>query len=275
MSGKVSGAVWDMDLPSDEMFVLLAYADHADHEGTGVRPGYDLVAWKTGYSRRSVMRIVAKLEAKGIMVLVRPGGSKEAGTLGRPNEWRINIDTAPLKPKRKGRVTPKTPQGDTQDTLMRVTPRTPKSLVEPSEEPLATSAIQLLPEIEKSASADKVKPVRTTALKDAIAIVCKGSVDAWKMKGVAAQLNKALGEVLDVEPTLCPEDLHVFTAYWKSIFKGKDGKLPEPHQLSSEWLPFRAQRRASADIPVGEIRHDWVTGNFEKWDGSTWTQYAA
>lgn len=142
MSGKISGAVWDMALPQNEKYVLLAYADHADHEGRGVRPGYQLVAWKTGYSVRHVQHIVRKLEEKGILILEIPGGNKDAGTLGKPNEWRIDIDAAPMSPKRKrgGRVIPTSPQGDTQNTHMRVISTSPKSSVEPSTQPLNTFA---------------------------------------------------------------------------------------------------------------------------------------
>jgi hypothetical protein len=32
MSGKIMGQVWDLALPHAELFVLLAMADHADHE---------------------------------------------------------------------------------------------------------------------------------------------------------------------------------------------------------------------------------------------------
>jgi hypothetical protein len=44
------GLVWDSDLERDEKYVLLAYADHADHTGRSIYPGDPLVAYKTGYS---------------------------------------------------------------------------------------------------------------------------------------------------------------------------------------------------------------------------------
>ena len=57
MSVKVMGWVWDQDLPRDEKFILLAYADHANHEGYNVYPAVATVAKKTGYSELSLIHI--------------------------------------------------------------------------------------------------------------------------------------------------------------------------------------------------------------------------
>ena len=57
MSGKITGLVWESDLPQNEKYVLLAYADHADHEGNGIFPSVGLIAWKTGYTPRNIKRI--------------------------------------------------------------------------------------------------------------------------------------------------------------------------------------------------------------------------
>ena len=68
MSGYISGLVWFLDIPQNEKYVLLSYADHADHEGNHVHPGLDLIAWKTGYTSRNVQKIIEKLKAKGILI---------------------------------------------------------------------------------------------------------------------------------------------------------------------------------------------------------------
>lgn len=138
MSGKISGAVWDMALPKEEKYILLAYADKADHEGYGVFPSYGLVAWMTGYTRRHVMRVVAKLEEQKIMVIVKSGGKGKHGTPDSVNEWRIDIDAAPKsKPRRKTRVpgdTGVTPPV-TPESSPPVTPVSPDpSVVDPSSE---------------------------------------------------------------------------------------------------------------------------------------------
>ena len=61
MSVKMMGLVWDADLPRDEKFILLAYADHANHEGGNIYPAVESIAKKTGYSARSVQLITKKL----------------------------------------------------------------------------------------------------------------------------------------------------------------------------------------------------------------------
>jgi DnaD/phage-associated family protein len=94
MSGKIMGSVWDLDLPRNKAFVLLAMADHADHTGRNVYPSFGLIAWKTGYSYRQVLRIVKELESDGILVLERAGKDK-----GTSNRYRINLAAGSLKPE--------------------------------------------------------------------------------------------------------------------------------------------------------------------------------
>lgn len=88
MSVKVMGMVWDADLPRNQKMVLLAYADHADHDGRNVFPSVGRVAWKTGYSERAVQRITRELEGENILI---PDGAGPAGQ----NKFRINIKALP------------------------------------------------------------------------------------------------------------------------------------------------------------------------------------
>lgn len=67
MSGKIMGKVWDLELPHNQLLVLLALADHADHEGNNVFPSLGLVAWKTGYSEQQVRRVMRDLEDANIL----------------------------------------------------------------------------------------------------------------------------------------------------------------------------------------------------------------
>jgi len=75
MSAKILGRVWDLDLPHNKLLVLLALADHADHEGNNVFPSLGLVAWKTGYSQQQCRRVMSELEKDGILIAIqrRPG----------------------------------------------------------------------------------------------------------------------------------------------------------------------------------------------------------
>ncbi len=124
MSGKISGLVWDSNLPKEEKYILLAYADHADHEGYGVRPSYALVAWKTQFTKRHVMRVVARLEEKGILVVDEQGGWSAANG-NRANEWHIDIEKMPVRPPRK-----RDRRSDSQVTPV-VTPRSPQTSIQP------------------------------------------------------------------------------------------------------------------------------------------------
>lgn len=90
------GWVWELDLSEHRKFVLLALADHADHEGRGVRPSHRLIAWKTGYSERSVRRIIGELLDLGILTIVRPAAGGRDG--GRPAEYRIDMSKGPRRP---------------------------------------------------------------------------------------------------------------------------------------------------------------------------------
>lgn len=93
MSAKAMGRVWDLDLPHNKRLVLLAMADHADHEGRNIYPSTDLIAWKTGYSYRQVQRVIDTLIADGILVIVKQARQQRpptydmdfhAGTIKQP-----------------------------------------------------------------------------------------------------------------------------------------------------------------------------------------------
>ena len=71
MSVRVMSQVWDLKLPHASKFVLLAMADHADHDGNNVYPSVRTVALKTGYSVRQVQRIITALEADGLLVAMQ------------------------------------------------------------------------------------------------------------------------------------------------------------------------------------------------------------
>ena len=102
MSVKIMGQVWDLDLPHNEQSILLAMADHADHEGNNVYPSNGLVAWKTGLSKDTVRRSKKKLESLKILVLVR-------ATPGQTKLYRIDISAGPVKtPFKNEESTPST-----------------------------------------------------------------------------------------------------------------------------------------------------------------------
>ena len=84
MSVKVMGAVFDIKGLSPTLkFVLLAYADHASHDGSGIWPAVQSIATKTGYSKRTIQNATKELQELGYMKKV---GHHESGT----NLWQIN-----------------------------------------------------------------------------------------------------------------------------------------------------------------------------------------
>lgn len=71
---------------------MLALADHAHEDGTGIRPSIKRLAWKTGYSERSVQNIMSQLRDLGLLVITVPA------THRTPNEYRFNWSAVAPKP---------------------------------------------------------------------------------------------------------------------------------------------------------------------------------
>lgn len=115
MSVKIMGQVWDLDLPHNKLIVLLAMADHADHQGSNVYPSQGLIAWKTGYSIRTIRRIIKSLEKDGLLVL-------ESENTGSTKRYSIDISKGKHKKPFRQYDTPD--KMSTPDTAMSYPPRT-------------------------------------------------------------------------------------------------------------------------------------------------------
>jgi hypothetical protein len=94
MSVKIMGAIWEKALDHPDALVLLALADHADHDGGNAYPSVGLLAWKTGYSVRQVRRILRSLEASGAIVPTTRAGQH------KPTTYLIDLSAIPDKPAR-------------------------------------------------------------------------------------------------------------------------------------------------------------------------------
>lgn len=92
MSAKISGKVWELDLEPTEKLVLLALADHADHEGNNVRPGNDLLVAKTGLSQQTISAKIAKFVELGILEPTKDGRGR-----GVVREFSIEPERAERK----------------------------------------------------------------------------------------------------------------------------------------------------------------------------------
>lgn len=93
MSVKIMGLVWDLtedQIDRDEKYVLLAYADHADHKGYNIYPAILTISEKTLYKERQTQSITKSLNEKGFLVA---DGRGPNGT----NKWRIPLDAGGAK----------------------------------------------------------------------------------------------------------------------------------------------------------------------------------
>ncbi|MEO0644674.1 MAG: helix-turn-helix domain-containing protein [Cyanobacteria bacterium J06650_10] len=84
--------VWEHQFSHPHQAVMLALADHAHEDGTGIRPSINRIAWKTGYSERSVQNIMAQLRQIGVLAIAVPA------THNTPNEYRFDWSVATPKP---------------------------------------------------------------------------------------------------------------------------------------------------------------------------------
>lgn len=160
------GAVWDLDLPRNKTIILLAMADHADHNGNNIFPSIGLIAWKTGYSESQTRRIIQTLVKDGILVkTIRPGKTTNyrvdlsAGTMKKPYENKkvdqnkpdpVHSDDTPIDPCHNS-DTPSTqmtpPVLSSDDTPTPSTQMTPEPSFEPSFEPSGEKSSIKAPEI--------------------------------------------------------------------------------------------------------------------------------
>jgi hypothetical protein len=93
MSGKATGWAWDQDLPQNLKFVLLAYADKADHEGKDIFPSVALISKMTGLDRRTVQRATKQLVGDELLI---PDGLGPKAT----NRYRLPMDGGGVLPPR-------------------------------------------------------------------------------------------------------------------------------------------------------------------------------
>lgn len=108
MSVKVMAWVWDHSQARErDRLVLLAIADHCDHDGSNAWPKLETLAAKVACSVRTVQRSIRALVDLGeLEVEVNAGGSRDTRPDHRPNRYRIVMDGTTLLSPRP------TPRGD-------------------------------------------------------------------------------------------------------------------------------------------------------------------
>lgn len=86
LSIELMSRVWKLDLLTQDKFILLAFADHADDSGF-CYPSLARVAWKCGLSKDTVRRALARLVVAGLVQIEQKGNG-----LGHPSQYRLIVD---------------------------------------------------------------------------------------------------------------------------------------------------------------------------------------
>ena len=103
MSGKLVGKVYDIYLPHDQQAIMIALADHGNDFGEHIHPSIDYLAWKTGYHRRNVQKILRKLEELQLLIPV----AYEQGGRGLATVYEMHLENGTTKPPFQRRERPK------------------------------------------------------------------------------------------------------------------------------------------------------------------------
>lgn len=94
MSYHLAAWAMDVDVPPREKLMLILIASHANDEGECF-PSQTTLAYRSGLSRRTVLRSLSELEERGIITRRqrrRPDGSRSSDTI------RLNVHGAPVRP---------------------------------------------------------------------------------------------------------------------------------------------------------------------------------
>lgn len=98
MSYHLAAWAMDVDVPPREKLMLILIASHANDDGECF-PSQTTLAYRSGLSRRTVLRSLAELEERGVInrrQRRRPDGSRSSDTI------RLNVHGAPVRPPLAG-----------------------------------------------------------------------------------------------------------------------------------------------------------------------------
>ncbi len=253
MSYHLAAWAMDVDVPPREKLMLILIASHANDDGECF-PSQTTLAYRSGLSRRTVLRSLAELEERGVITRRqrrRPDGSRSSDTI------RLNVHGAPVRPPLAGgnltdgaRVT-FPPQGDNvspgSDNLTRhgdsVSPhgdnddaaRCPVVTAEPVIEPIREP-------VRESSAADAAARTTVGASTDASASTSRGTrlPDGWMPKPETIQ------QMRDECPNVNLEAEHRrFMDYWADQPGAKGRKV----RWDSTWRNWI--RRANEDTRRG------------------------
>ena len=93
MSIKLQSLAWDLALPTNEKIVLVLMCDFAGDDGLSCFPSRETIARKYGSSKRTIQRLVANLETRGLLIPIKnqKGGSSRQNE-GYTVHYAINVE---------------------------------------------------------------------------------------------------------------------------------------------------------------------------------------
>ena len=265
MSVKIMATIWELDLSQDLKLIALAFADYANDEGI-CWPSVGRVAWKSGYSVRSVQRKLVLLMEVGIFEMVaeanrgpgHPTVYKIRPELGKPlqpyipekeDENATGDNLAPLEATGDNRGATGDNRGARGDRAM-----SPKPLVEPLVEPSVLGANDdgdRLPVGNRDLFGSDEALLKVTK---EIGSFCLALDTRWTIKAPILSWATEIGR----EPRYAGVDLPYEIRRAREWYEGKGKKPKAPHQAIRNWLEKASERTAKEVVAAGGKGPDWL-----------------
>ncbi len=128
-------------------------------------------------------------------------------------------------------------------------PDSPLPALPDAAEPLPVNPPLQIKEIpQKREKRDSASPRPRNALLDALALLCFGSLDVFKLKGVPAQLQSAASDLRALDAQIDAAAVAAFGNWWATEhWRGKRGERPKPYEVGGEYTRWRNSRPTSGE----------------------------
>lgn len=232
MSAKTMGQVWDLDIPHNQLIVLLAMTDHADHNGGNMYPSMGLIAHKTGYSERQVKRIIKGLVQIGLLVLEKIGN-------GTVNVYRVDFSNATKKKPYK--------TSDKMSPLADVTHDTAMSQGVGHLDVTPTHDIQMSPEPSLKPSVNHIDDQKVITMPQA---VMEETNDTNGKKANVYEAGVAMAKLFGIE-TLSKKDKAFYGGIGKTLLEA--GILIEEFPQYKQWVEKLSRNQGGWEVTPNSL----------------------
>ncbi len=242
--------VWNSGLPKNQKMCLLAYADHANDDGTSVYPGEAKMKDKTSDSAGNVRRVTKLLIEDGLLIQTKRGHR------GQRAEYRINIETLAAHLARhseelKGAQEEKERRAESADRRA-LRSRKARAAATPNHQdpsqPSGNHQIALIDLPHGYLTTGKYR----TAMKDALVEAME-----WEPKEVTKRqwdkVEVAAKELCDIEAD--PSDVWFRTQVYRVNFAGA---TMTPLAIATNWADLKTPREP---IPARQVRRAATRAN--------------